>query len=61
MGVPAGEIVGARSAPPDVDATESDRAWFFKLFSLRGMGEGQERMCFFTYLQKADTGFDDGQ
>jgi hypothetical protein len=53
MGVPAGEVVGEASAPPD-DPTESDRAWFFKLFSLRGIKEGIERMCFFTYLQKSD-------
>ena len=53
MGVPAAEVVGARSAPPP-DPSEKDLAWFFKLFSLRGMDGGVERMCFFTYLQKAD-------
>jgi hypothetical protein len=53
MGVPAAEIVGAASAPPD-EPTERDRAWFFKLFSLRGIIEGVERMCFFTFLQKSD-------
>lgn len=53
MGIPAGEIVGAASAPPD-DPTERDRAWFFKLFSLRGIVDDVERMCFFTYLQKSD-------
>jgi hypothetical protein len=53
MGVEAREIVGAASAPPE-QPTEQDRAWFFKLFSLRGMKDGQERMCFFTYLQKSD-------
>jgi hypothetical protein len=56
MGVPAAQVVGAASAPPE-EPTEADRAWFFKLFSLRGMGEGQERMCFFTYLQKTDEGW----
>ena len=56
MGVPAAEIVGAASAPPEDGATERDRAWFFKLFSLRGASEGVERMCFFTYLQKTDDG-----
>lgn len=56
MGVPAAELVGARSAPPDEPA-ERDLAWFFKLFSLRGIGEGVERMCFFTYLQKSDDDF----
>ncbi len=53
MGVPAAEIVGPASAPPDAP-TEQDRAWFFKLFSLRGMKEGVEQMFFFTYLQKSD-------
>jgi hypothetical protein len=57
MGVAAGEIVGAASAPPD-EPTEQDLAWFFKLFSLRGMVEGTERMCFFAYLQKSDDLFD---
>lgn len=56
MGVPAAEIVGDASAPPDAP-TEHDLAWFFKLFSLRGMKDGEERMCFFTYLQKADDGW----
>ncbi|MEO6434316.1 MAG: hypothetical protein ABIP55_00945 [Tepidisphaeraceae bacterium] len=56
MGLPAAEIVGPASAPPD-QPTEQDRAWFFKLFSLRGMNEGREQMCFFTYLQKADDAF----
>ena len=53
MGVPAAEVVGAASAPP-ADPTEQDLAWFFKLFSLRGVIEGVERMCFFTFLQKSD-------
>jgi len=53
MGVPAAEVVGKASAPGD-DPTESDRAWYFKLFSLRGMKEGREQMLFFTYLQKTD-------
>jgi hypothetical protein len=54
MGVPAAEIVGAQSAPPEDGATERDRAWFFKLFSLRGVDDDSERMCFFTFLQKSD-------
>lgn len=54
MGVPAAEVVGAASAPPDEAPTEQDLAWFFKLFSLRGVVDGVERMCFFTYLQKSD-------
>lgn len=61
MGIPAAEVVGKKSAPPDVDATESDRAWFFKLFALRGMSEGAEKMCFFTYLQKAEEIFGDDE
>lgn len=53
MGVPVAEIVGPASAPPD-EPTEHDRAWFFKLFVLRGVVEGAERMCFFAYLQKSE-------
>jgi hypothetical protein len=53
MGMPPGELLGEASAPGD-EPTESDLAWFFKLFSLRGMKEGQERMLFFAYLQKSD-------
>jgi hypothetical protein len=53
MGIPAAEVVGEASAPPD-EPTERDPAWFFKLFSLRGMRQGKEQMCFFTYLQKSD-------
>jgi hypothetical protein len=53
MGATPADLVGRPSAPPD-DPTEHDLAWFFKLFSLRGMDQGTERMCFFTYLQKAD-------
>ena len=53
MGVPAAEVVGDAAAPPDAP-TDADLAWFFKLFSLRGVHEGEERMCFFTYLQKSD-------
>jgi len=56
MGIPASEIVGPASAPPD-EPTEQDRAWFFKCFSLRGMKDGMEQMCFFTYLQKSDDTF----
>ena len=53
MGVDAAKLVGSASAPGD-DPSEEDRAWFFKLFSLRGMIESKERMCFFAYLQKAE-------
>lgn len=53
MGIDAAEVVGAKNAPPE-ERTEQDRAWFFKLFALRGIVENVERMCFFTYLQKAD-------
>jgi len=54
MGVPAADVVGSASAPPEDGATEKDRAWFFKLFALRGMSDGVERMCFFAFLQKTD-------
>jgi len=53
MGVSPAELVGSASAPP-TEPTEQDLAWFFKLFSLRGMHEGVERMCFFAFLQKSD-------
>jgi hypothetical protein len=52
MGVSPAALVGAPSAPPD-NPTEQELAWFYKLFALRGMHGGSERMCFFTYLQKA--------
>jgi hypothetical protein len=56
MGTTAAEIVGPQSAPPE-ESTEQDRAWFFKLFSLRGVKDGVEQMLFFTYLQKTDEGW----
>jgi len=58
MGVDVVDLVGEASAPPD-NPTDTDRAWFFKLFALRGMKDGQERMCFFTYLQKTEETFGD--
>jgi hypothetical protein len=57
MGVSSAQLVGRASAPPD-EPTEQDLGWFFKLFSLRGMSKGVERMCFFTFLQKSDDSFD---
>lgn len=54
MGVSSAELVSAASAPPEDGPTEQDLAWFFKLFSLRGVNEGVEQMCFFAYLQKSD-------
>jgi hypothetical protein len=57
MEVPIAEIVGKASAPGDEPA-ERDLAWFFKLFSLRGITGGVERMCFFTYLQKTEDTFE---
>jgi hypothetical protein len=57
MGVPAVDVVGRASAPPEDGPTEQDLAWFFKLFSLRGVREDIEQMCFFTYLQKSDDTF----
>lgn len=56
MGTTADEVVGPQSAPPE-EPTEQDRAWFFKLFALRGMNGDVEQMCFFTYLQKTDEGW----
>ena len=58
MGVEAAQVVGPASAPPDAP-TDRDRAWFFKLFSLRAATpDGVERMCFFTFLQKAEDTFE---
>jgi hypothetical protein len=57
MGVAPDDLVGSAAAPPDNPA-ESDLAWFFKLFSLRGIIDGAERMCFFTYLQKSNDDFE---
>ena len=56
MSVPVEDLVGAKSAPPE-EPSEMDLAWFFKLFSLRGMYVGLEQMCFFAFLQKSDEGF----
>jgi hypothetical protein len=53
MGITIPQLVGSASAPPD-EPSEQDLAWFFKLFSLRGMVEGIEHMCFFAFLQKSD-------
>ncbi|HWE01004.1 MAG TPA: hypothetical protein VG326_01250 [Tepidisphaeraceae bacterium] len=53
MGASPAAIVGSASAPPD-EPTDRDLAWFYKLFLLRGMVEGVERMCFFAFLQKSD-------
>jgi hypothetical protein len=57
MGIPAIEVVGVASAPPE-EPSEKDLAWYYKLFSLRGIKDGIESMCFFTFLQKTDDGFD---
>lgn len=57
MGVAAESVVGAASAPPEESPTEQDRAWFFKLFSLRGMKDGVEQMCYFAFLQKTEESF----
>jgi hypothetical protein len=59
MNVAAAEVVGEMAAPPDEDPSERDLAWFFKLFSLRGVKDGVEQMCFFTFLQKTDDTFGD--
>ena len=61
MGVPAAAVVGPNSAPAaDVvgdEPGEGERAWFFKLFCLRGVRDGAEQMCFFTYLQRSNDEF----
>jgi hypothetical protein len=57
MGVPPGDVVGEKSAPPADGPTERDLAWFFKLFSLRGVKDGVEQMCFFTFLQRTEDTF----
>jgi hypothetical protein len=57
MGQTAADLVGDAFAPTEAP-TNQELAWFFKLFSLRGMHGNQERMCFFTYLQKSDDPFD---
>jgi hypothetical protein len=55
MGLHAADVVGDASAPDrdDEDAPDSERTWYFKLFSLRGKTKDVERMCFFAYLQRA--------
>jgi hypothetical protein len=53
MGVAPADVVGDESAPPEAP-TESDLAWYFKLFLLRGIRDGTERALFFTFLQKTD-------
>ena len=58
MGVDPADLVGGASAPPEEEPSDADRAWYFKLFALRGRVEKEERMCFFTYMQKADDAFD---
>jgi hypothetical protein len=57
MNVPIADLVGRAAAPKD-DPSEEDLAWFFKLFSLRGIVDDLERMCFFVFLQKAEDTFD---
>lgn len=57
IGVPVVDVVGPASAPPD-DPSETDLAWFFKRYSLRGLVNGAEAMCFFTFMQKSDDEFD---
>lgn len=58
MGLTVGEIVGQQAAlavSDDDDAAwpdESDLAWYFKLFLLRGTVEQVPTACFFAFLQK---------
>ncbi|MDP9172834.1 MAG: hypothetical protein M3O30_03085 [Planctomycetota bacterium] len=56
MGASVDEIVGTASAPPE-EPSDADLAWFYKLFSLRGVQNGVEKMCFFIFLQKSDSGW----
>lgn len=59
MGVAVAELVGEVSAPESTEvSTERERAWFFKLFALRGIADDVERMCFFAFLQKTDDSLD---
>jgi hypothetical protein len=60
MSVPIADLVGRAAAPKETgeEPEEQDLAWFFKLFSLRGIIDGVERMCFFVFLQKAEDTFD---
>lgn len=53
MTVPVTEVVGESSAPPDAP-TDQDLAWFYELFSLRGLKAGVEQILLFAYLQKTD-------
>lgn len=57
MEVAPEDLVGRVSAPPE-EPTERDRAWFFRMFSLRGLKQDVEQMCFFTYLQRTEDTFD---
>lgn len=62
MNRPPADLVGQASAPnsdPDAEApSDADRAWFFKLFFLRGLIEKEERILLYTFLQKTDDSFD---
>jgi len=58
MSVAPEEIVGNASAP-EGEHDEPNLAWFFKLFSLRGVKDGVEQMLFFAFLQKAEDTFGD--
>ena len=57
MGITAAELVGSESAPGgdynEEGPSDADKAWYFKLYCLRGMPGQQERMCYFAFLQKA--------
>ena len=54
MGVSAAELVCRILAPPDEPNRCATWRGSTSLFSLRGIVEGIERMCFFAYLQKVD-------
>ena len=57
VGLAAGGCSLSHSDGPFAKATDQDLTWFFKLFSLRGVIDGVERMCFFAFLQKSDDAF----
>lgn len=52
MGISAAELVGEASASEEEFGKEGD-PWFFKMYVVLGIVENVERLCLFTYMQKA--------